>query len=91
MPAQLLQPQASAELAMPDGAVDSHAHVFGPVSRFALAEGRAYTPPDATVEAYVAMLDSLGLAHGVLVQGSAHGLDNAAMLNAIAMAAGRLR
>ena len=91
MSAPSAQPQASAEFAIPAGAVDSHAHVFGPVSRFPLAERRAYTPPDATVEAYLAMLDSLGLAHGVLVQGSAHGLDNAAMLNAIAMAAGRLR
>jgi predicted TIM-barrel fold metal-dependent hydrolase len=40
---------------------------------------------------YLAMLDTLGLARGVLVQGSAHGHDNAAMLDALSRAPERLR
>jgi predicted TIM-barrel fold metal-dependent hydrolase len=37
------------------------------------------------------MLDTLGFARGVLVQGSAHGRDNSAMLDALATRPERLR
>src|SRR5216684_8740436 len=37
------------------------------------------------------MLDTLGFARGVLVQGSAHGRDNSAMLDALARHPDRLR
>jgi len=40
---------------------------------------------------YLAMLDTVGFRRGVLVQGSAHGRDNAAMLNALAHNPDRLR
>jgi hypothetical protein len=56
--------------------------VFGPAARFPYAADRSYTPPDAPLENYLAMLDTLGFARGVLVQGSAHGSDNSAMLEA---------
>ena len=45
----------------PPKACDTHAHVFGPGSRFAYAETRSYTPPDAPLEKYLHMLDTLGL------------------------------
>ncbi|MDB5850052.1 MAG: hypothetical protein JWP29_3804 [Rhodoferax sp.] len=73
------------------GAVDSHAHVFGPAARYAFDPERPYTPPDAPVDAYLAMLDSLAMARGVLVQGTAHGLDNAALLAALQASPERLR
>ena len=69
---------------LPAGACDTHAHVFGPAARFPYAADRSYTPPDAPLEKYLAMLDTLGFARGVLVQGSAHGCDNSAMLDALA-------
>src|ERR1700754_2346866 len=75
----------------PPNACDTHAHVFGPAARFPYAADRSYTPPDAPLEKYLAMLDTLGFARGVLVQGSAHGSDNSAMLDALARQAGRLR
>ena len=75
----------------PPQACDTHAHVFGPASRFPYAEDRSYTPPDAPLEKYLGMLDTLGFARGALVQGSAHGHDNAAMLDALARRPGRLR
>ena len=37
------------------------------------------------------MLDTIGFARGVLVQGSAHGRDNSAMLDALARRPDRLR
>src|SRR5882762_8025077 len=75
----------------PPNACDTHAHVFGPATRFPYAADRSYTPPDAPLEKYLAMLDTLGFARGALVQGSAHGRDNGAMLDAIVRHPERLR
>jgi predicted TIM-barrel fold metal-dependent hydrolase len=76
---------------LPPRACDTHAHVFGPASRFPYAADRSYTPPDAPLAMYLGMLDTLGFERGVLVQGSAHGHDNAAMLDALERAPQRLR
>jgi len=84
-------PPKRPDLPSPPGATCCHAHVFGPADRFPYGPERSYTPPDAPLEKYLAMLDALGLARGVLVQGSAHGLDNAAMLDALAREPARLR
>jgi predicted TIM-barrel fold metal-dependent hydrolase len=75
----------------PLSACDTHAHVFGPGNRFPYADDRSYTPPDVNCEKYLNMLDTLGFARGVLVQGSAHGRDNAAMLDALRRHPPRLR
>ncbi len=75
----------------PPDACDTHAHVFGPEERFPYAEDRSYTPPDAPLEKYLGMLDAIGFARGVLVQGSAHGRDNSAMLDALSRRPDRLR
>ena len=76
---------------LPPRACDTHAHVFGPAARFPYADDRSYTPPDAPLAKYLGMLDTLGFARGVLVQGSAHGRDNSAMLDALAQQPDRLR
>lgn len=75
----------------PPGACDSHAHVFGPYAQHPLAEDRSYTPPENPGAAFIAHLDRLGLARGVLVTGSACGTDNSAVLAALAAWPGRLR
>jgi len=72
------------KVSLPPNACDTHAHVFGPSDRFPYADDRSYTPPDAPLAKYLGMLDALGFARGVLVQGSAHGHDNSAMLDALA-------
>jgi len=78
-------------LPLPPGAIDCHAHVFGPFERFPLAEDRKYTPPQAPFENYLHMLDATGFAHGVLVHAGANGYDNRVTLDALARADGRLR
>jgi predicted TIM-barrel fold metal-dependent hydrolase len=75
----------------PAGAWDAHAHIFGPPDKFPYAPGRGYTPPDAPVERYVALLDHLGFARGLLVQGNAHGYDNRVLLDALTRYPQRLR
>jgi predicted TIM-barrel fold metal-dependent hydrolase len=76
---------------LPRGACDCHAHVFGPAARFPYAEPRSYTPDDAPLDAYLAMLARIGCERGVLVQPSAYGRDNAAMLDALSAYPQRLR
>ena len=75
----------------PPGAWDSHAHVFGPADKFPYVPGRGYTPPDAPVEKYLTLLDWLGCARGLVVQGNAHGYDNRVVLDAITRFPQRLR
>ena len=75
----------------PPGAWDTHAHIFGPAEKFPYTLGRGYTPPDAPVENYIALLDHLGLARGVVVQGNAHGYDNRVLLDALTRFPQRLR
>jgi predicted TIM-barrel fold metal-dependent hydrolase len=76
---------------LPAGACDCHAHVFGPYERFPLAANRTYSPPPASLENFVAMLDAAGLTRAVLVQPSAYGFDHRAITGALARARTRLR
>lgn len=66
------------------GATDCHAHVIGPTARYPFAATRTYTPADAPYPAWRAMLEDLGLARGVIIQGSFHGTDNRCTLDALA-------
>jgi predicted TIM-barrel fold metal-dependent hydrolase len=75
----------------PPNACDAHCHVFGSASRFPYAAERSYTPPDAPLQKYLQLLDTLGFDRGALVQGSAHGRDNSAMLDALGREPQRLR
>jgi 2-pyrone-4,6-dicarboxylate lactonase len=75
----------------PPGAWDTHAHIFGPADKFPYTSGRGYTPPDAPVENFIALLDRLGLERGVVVQGNAHGYDNRVLLDALTRFPQRLR
>jgi predicted TIM-barrel fold metal-dependent hydrolase len=60
-------------------AVDTHAHVFDRGCRF--VEGRRYTPGyEAPAARYVEVLNRAGVRHGVLVQPSFLGTDNACLL-----------
>ena len=74
---------------MPDGAVDVHAHVM--TGRSTGVPGAAYAPFEAPVADFLAHLDGLGLAAGVLVTPSAYGTDNAVLVDALAAAPERLR
>lgn len=87
---QLVSPSAP-RLAVPPGACDTHAHVFGPYAQFPLAEPRPYTPAEAPKPDYLAMLDAVGFDRGVLVHPGAYGWDHRAMLDTIASAPDRLR
>jgi len=83
-PCQAPDPEIrSPKIVFPAGAVDCHAHVCGPASVFPYAHERIYTPPDATLTQYNALLAMLGIGRAVLVQPSVYGSDNRAMLAAL--------
>lgn len=76
---------------VPKHACDVHAHVCGPRSQFPLVANRLYNPPEAPLEEYRHMLDTLGIERGVLVQPSVYGTDNRAMMEALELDSKRLR
>lgn len=75
----------------PAGAIDTHAHIFGPEARYPYNPDRSYTPADTTVEQYLALLDSLGFQYGVIVQPTVYGTDNRRTADAAATRPDRLR
>ncbi len=76
-----------------DGSIDCHAHVIDP-QRFAYVDGAGYRPlahETGTREAFAATLDAHDVTHALLVQPSCYGIDNAAMLDAVAQSRGRFK
>ena len=86
-PAPNPNPGAPRHFTVPGGAVDTHAHVVGTT----FVENRSYTPPPASGEQYLRMLDATGMAYGVLIQISVHGTDNDVMLKVVEENRDRLR
>jgi 2-pyrone-4,6-dicarboxylate lactonase len=86
-PGPARDPRPPTRFAMPPGAVDAHAHVVGTD----LVGDRSYTPPPASGDDYMRMLDAVGSTYGVLVQISVHGTDNHVMLDVIEEQHPRLR
>lgn len=76
---------------LPAGACDTHFHVFGPPHRFPFAETRRYEPPAAPIEHYWTVQKITGLSRAIAVQPTAHGFDNAAILDAVKRSDGRMR
>ena len=67
----------------PDGACDSHCHVFGPGDLFPYSPTSSYIPVDAPKETLFQRHEFLGFDRAVLVQASCHGRDNSAMIDAL--------
>lgn len=76
---------------LPINACDTHAHVFGPVTRYPYQAERDYTPPDAPLDNLLKLHKTFGIHRGVLTQPSVLGTDNAAILDAVARFPDRLR
>jgi len=93
-PAQCVGPQLDVRkprLVLPEKAADCHCHVFGPRDRYPWAENRLYTPPDASLDDYLAMLRTTGFERGVLVQTGLYGTDNRFLVDAIGANPDKLR
>ena len=78
-------------LPLPEGACDSHCHIFGPGDQFPYHPNRSYTPPDAGKDTLKALHDYLGIDRAVIVHASCHGTYMDATLDAIASSNGNYR
>jgi predicted TIM-barrel fold metal-dependent hydrolase len=78
-------------LPLPKLACDTHAHILGPIAKYAYSPARVYTPPDCLLGDYQHMLATLGVARAVLVQPSVYGSDNTVMLYAMRAAGNAFR
>jgi predicted TIM-barrel fold metal-dependent hydrolase len=78
-----------ARLTIPAGSVDSHTHVF--VDGYPMIPERGYNPPQSTVDDMLAMHAKLGIERVVLTQPSVYGIDNSAILDAVARMPDRAR
>ena len=83
--------QRTPKLKAPPGAVDCHAHIFGPVARYPWSPKRLFTPPDVTLGQYRALLATLGIERAVLVTPSVYGMDNERQLDTLAEMKGAWR
>jgi 2-pyrone-4,6-dicarboxylate lactonase len=75
----------------PPGATDTHFHVLGPPHRFPFVESRRYNPPAAPFEHWRMMADAIRVERGVIVQPTAHGVDNTAIMDAVARSDGKMK
>lgn len=77
---------------LPEGTIDTHAHVFATEAEYPFSRARGYTPPEATLESYLQLHKALGgIDRAVLTQPSVYGTDNACMLNAVSKMSGKFR
>lgn len=67
---------------LPKGSIDTHVHVFAP--GYPLSPARGYTPPDSTLENLRHLHATLGIERVVFTQPSIYGIDNSAILDAMA-------
>src|SRR5580704_2072560 len=74
------------QFAFPPQACDCHAHICGPQHLYRYIPERIYSPPDALLADYQALLRALNCERAVLVQPSFYGTDNSALLAAMKVA-----
>jgi predicted TIM-barrel fold metal-dependent hydrolase len=68
----------------PAGSTDCHFHIFGPPDRYPLSPGRGYTPsPEAHLNTYLAMANTLGLERMVIVNPTPYGTDHQCTIDTI--------
>ncbi|MFO1248158.1 MAG: amidohydrolase family protein [Alphaproteobacteria bacterium] len=80
--APALAKDAKVNFTVPDGACDSHHHIYDP--RFPYNPNAVLTPPYATVSDYRALQKRLGTSRNVMVQPSTYGTDNSCLLDVLA-------
>jgi len=76
---------------VPAGSVDTHTHIFGPAATYPFSPKRPYSPPDAPLELFRKLHDTIGVERAVIVNATVHGFDNRVVTDAIAQSGGRYK
>ena len=87
-PLDALTPPA---FAVPEGAWDTHMHVFGPVAAYPHVPHPHYTLPPGDLAHFKGVMKRLRLARFAIVQPSFYGTDNRCLLDALAAAGDEAR
>jgi predicted TIM-barrel fold metal-dependent hydrolase len=77
------QPSTPVNFDVPEGACDSHTHIFGDPARFPFASSRTYTPEQASIPEMRALHKALRTERVVIVNPSVYGTDNSCSLDAV--------
>lgn len=85
------QAPSAPKFALPAGATDCHAHIYGAPGRHPVISDPVKLPPAAGLAEYRAMMAATGLERAVLVQPDHHGFDNGAMVEALVALGGAAR
>ena len=64
--------------------MDTHCHIFGPVSKYPYVAERPYTPPEAPLDMFRALHAKIGVERAVIVNATTHGKDHRVVVDAIA-------
>ena len=75
----------------PAGSVDTHTHIFGPAATYPFAPKRPYSPPDAPLDMFRKLHETIGVERAVIVNATVHGFDNRVVTDAIAQSGGRYK
>lgn len=68
----------------PTGSIDCHFHIFGSVEKYPLKPERGYTPsPEAHLDTYVTMAQTLGLDRMVIVNPTPYGTDHSCTIDCL--------
>ena len=75
----------------PAGSVDTHTHIFGPAATYPFSPKRPYSPPDAPLDMFRKLHETIGVERAVIVNATVHGFDNRVVTDAIAQSGGRYK
>jgi predicted TIM-barrel fold metal-dependent hydrolase len=68
----------------PPNSTDCHFHIFGPIDRYPLSPARGYTPsPQANIDTYRALADTLGIERVVIVNPTPYGTDHRCTIDSL--------
>jgi predicted TIM-barrel fold metal-dependent hydrolase len=67
----------------PPGAVDTHMHLFGPAARYPFDPTTYYISADALPETHIALQETLGLSHAILVSGGGYGRNTSHLVDTL--------
>jgi predicted TIM-barrel fold metal-dependent hydrolase len=68
----------------PAGSTDCHFHIFGPPNRYPLSPARGYTPsPEANIDSYRKMAETLGIERMVIVNPTPYGTDHQCTIDSL--------
>lgn len=75
----------------PPGSIDTHIHIFGPVSEYPFDPASYYISVDQTPQTHAAVMDRIGIARAVVISAGGYGRNTRHLCDVLARHSGRYR